>query len=181
MGLEHVKEEIVQEAQQRAKAIVQEAEARKDNLLSEAEQNAEEIVAKAEKEAEKEADALRRKKLSAARMQAKRKRLEAREDVLEQVYEQFRDRIQNLDEDKEEELIKNVLDRLDDQIDIGTVYAGKDHKTLAKKYGDFTEKDIRGVIVETADGSRRFDLQFDEVADGTIDDNRQAVSKVLFE
>ncbi len=181
MGLEQVKNEILNEAETRANKIIEEAEEQRDELLSEAEEKADRIVSDAEQDAENEAQALRQKRLSAARMQAKRKRLEAREDLLEQVYDQFRERVQDLDEDREEELIENALESLSDDIEIGTVYASAAHEDLAEQYGDFEEKDITGIIVESADGSQRFNMQFDDVADHVIDENQQAVSKVLFE
>lgn len=180
MGLEEVKNEIAREAQARADVILEEAEARKEEMLEEARQKAEKTVKKAEAEAEQEADALRRKKLSSARMTAKKKRLAAREELLEEAYSQFKDRVQGLDEEKEAELIEKSLATLDEQVDIGTVYARSAHKDAAEEYGDFEERDIQGVIVETADGSRQFDMRFDEIAEQTINDNKKAVSEVLF-
>lgn len=181
MGLEEVKSEIIDEAESRADVIIEEAEARKEEMLEEARKKAEEKVEQAERKAEQEAEALRRKKLSSARMQAKKKRLTARQELLDDVHEQFTDRVQNLDDDKEAELIEQALDDLDDQVDIGTVYTRSTHKDLAEKYGEFEEKDIRGVIVETADGARRFDMRFEEIAEQTINDSKKAVSEVLFE
>ncbi len=181
MGLEQVKDEILNEAETRANTIIEEAEARRDELLSEAEEKASSIVEEAENKAENEAESIRRKRLSAARMEAKRKRLEAREDILDDVYEQFKERVQNLDSERESELIENALESLSDDIEIGTVYVSPDHKSVANRYGDFKEKDVRGVIVETADGSRRFDMRFEKVAEHVIRENRQDVSKVLFE
>lgn len=181
MGLQDVKNEIVEEAEARAEVIVEEAEAQKEELLSEAKEQAEDLVQEAEEEAEQESEAIRRKKLSAARMQARKKKLQARESILDEAFDTFKERILNLDTEKEQELIENALKRLDDDIDIGTVYAAEKHEDVATQYGDFEAKDIHGVIVETADGSRRFDMQFEEVADRVIEDNRRAVSEVLFE
>lgn len=181
MGLEQVKSEILNEAETRANTIIEEAGERRDELLSEAEEKADRIVSEAEQEAENEAESLRQKRLSAARMEAKRKRLEAREDVLEDVCNQFKERVNDLDEETEAELIENALESLSDDIDIGTVYTSNDHKSLSEDYGDFAEKDIKGAIVETADGSRRFDMRFENIAEQVIDDNRQDISKVLFE
>lgn len=180
MGLEDVKNEITEEAAAEAKTIVDEAEARKQELLDEAEQDAEQIVEQAEQDAEQEAASLRRKKLSAARMDAKKKRLAAREELLEAVYDQFRERVNDLGEEKTRELIENALERLSDDVEIGTVYTREAYKDLAREYGEFEEKDVHGVIVETADGSRQFNLRFDTVAEQVINDNQKAVSEVLF-
>lgn len=181
MGLDEVRDEIINEAESRATVIREEAEARKEELLEEARTKAEEIVDEAKEAAEQDVDALRKKKLSSARMQAKKQRLAAREELLDDVYAQFRERVQAIDDESEAELLEQALDRLDDDIDIGTVYTRSEHQDLADQYGEFAEKDIRGMIVETADGSRRFDMRFDEIAEQTINENRKAVAEVLFE
>ncbi len=114
-------------------------------------------------------------------MQAREKTLQAREDVLQRVFDRFRDRVQDLDEETERELVEAALDRLDDAVDIGTVHARDALEDLASDYGTFTAHDDRGVVVETDDGTRRFDLTFDTAVEKTIAEARQDVSEVLFD
>jgi V/A-type H+-transporting ATPase subunit E len=181
MGLDEVRTEIIDEAESRAEVIREEAEARRDELLEDAQDTADEIVEQAKQEAEQEAEALRKKKLSSARMDAKKQRLGAREELLDDVYSQFRDEVQEIDDDTAADLLESALDRLDNDIDIGTVHTRSAHQDLAESYGAFAETDVRGLIVETADGSRQFDMRFDEITEQTISENRKDVSKVLFE
>lgn len=180
MGLDDVKAEILDEAERKAQNIVDEATDHKDEVLSDAEQRAENIVEEAQNEAEKEAEALRRKELSSARMEARKKRLAAREDVLDDAFDQFRETVLNLDEDEERELIEAGLDRLSETADIGTVHAPAAFEDLATEYGDYAELDGRGFIAETADGSRRFDMRFQQIADDVIEEHRKDAAEVLF-
>ncbi|MDY6769666.1 MAG: V-type ATP synthase subunit E family protein [Candidatus Nanohaloarchaea archaeon] len=181
MGLDAVTQEIADEAEAKAERIRQEAKQQREELLDEAREEAERIREQARNDAESEAESLRRKELSAARMDARQERLAAREDVLEDVFDRFRDRVHDMDDDTEEELVAAALDRLDDDIDIGTVHARDALEDVADEYGTFEPHDARGVVVETADGNRRFDLTFDSVADDVIAGARKEVSQVLFE
>lgn len=180
MGLDAVKQEIKDEAEREAGNIISDAEDTKEEILEEAREETEQILEEAEAEARETAEALRKKEISGARMEAKEKRLAAREDVLEQAFDRFRERVDDLDEDTEQELVEAALERLQDQVDIGTVRAREALEDVAADYGTFEAHDDRGVVVETADGSRRFDLTFDTVAERTIDASRKEVSEVLF-
>lgn len=181
MGLQDVKDEILEEADARAEEIIEEAEAEKEQILEDAKAAAETIVDEAEQDAQEEADAIRNREIAAAKMDARKQRLAAREEALSNVFNQFRGRVTELGEDAERELIEAALDRLSDKADIGTVYADAAFEDTAAAYGTFEERDIRGVIVETADGTRQFDLRFDAVADDVIEEYRQEVADVVFE
>lgn len=180
MGLDDVKAEILDEAERKAQNIVDEATDHKSEVISDAEARAEEIVESARNKAEKEAEALRRKELSSARMEARKKRLAARQDVLDDAFDQFHEEIEELAEDEERALIKAGLDRLSDTADIGTVHAPPAFERLATEYGDYAEIDGRGFIAETADGNRRFDMRFQQIADDVIQEHRKDVAEVLF-
>lgn len=180
MGLEDVKEEILNQAEQQARNIVEEAANHKSEVVSEAEQKAENILEEARQEAEKRAEALRRKELASARMAARKHRLAARQDVLEEAFTRFREELQGLDEDTERRLIEAGLERLSNTVDIGTVHAPPAFQGVAEEYGDFVELDGRGFIAETVDGSRRFDMRFQQIADDVIQDHRKNVAEVLF-
>lgn len=180
MSLEDVKDEILDEAERKAQNIVEEASSHKDDVINAAEERAESIVEQARQEAEKEVEARRRKELSSARMEARKKRLAARQDVLDDAFDRFREELDALDENEERDLIETGLDRLSSAVDIGTVHAPAAFEDLATEYGDFAELDGRGFIAETADGNRRFDMRFQQIADDVIDDHRKDVAEVLF-
>lgn len=181
MGLEEVRQEIVEEAEREAEKLLEEAEEEKEEILEEAKEEKKEVLKKAEEEAEKEAEAIRKKEISNARMEAQEKRLEAREEIIEEVKEKFRDRIEGLDQETERELVEESLEDLSQEIDIGVVRTREEIQDLAEGYGEFKEMDERGAVVKTADGSRRFDLTFDSIAENTVNESRKEVSEVLFD
>lgn len=180
MGLEQVTQEIVEDAETEAEDILERAKAEKEDRIHKAEKEAEKILEQAEREAEEEAEALRQKELSSARMKAKELKREAREDALQTVFDRFRESLDELDEEEQRELVANALERLEDDVDIGVVQTREPFKDLAEEYGAFEELGSRGIIVESADGSRRFDLRFDTVAQKTVQENRHDVAEVVF-
>ncbi|MFB6077105.1 MAG: V-type ATP synthase subunit E family protein [Candidatus Nanohaloarchaea archaeon] len=181
MGLQDVKTEIIDEAEREAEQIRSEAEEQKQEILEEAEERKQEILEEAETEAEERIEALRKKELSSARMEARQMKMEARQDVLDDAFEAFRDAVHDLDSDTEAELVEDALEALADRIDIGTVTVADAFEDIASAYGTVETDDVRGVIVESADGSRRFDMRFDRMADRTIEEHRQEVAEVLFD
>lgn len=180
MGLEDVTKEIKEDAEAEANQILDEAEAKKEQIIEEAKEEKEQRIEQAREEAEQEAEALRKKKLSSAKMDARKLKQEARQDVLEEAFEQFRSRIMDMDAEDEQDLVEDALDRLDDRIDIGTIITSSQNEDVASGYGDVETEDLHGAIVESADGTQRFDLTFDTVADKTIDEHKKDVSQVLF-
>ncbi|MDY6768860.1 MAG: V-type ATP synthase subunit E family protein [Candidatus Nanohaloarchaea archaeon] len=181
MGLDDVTQEIIDSAEEEAEAIRSEAAAEKEQILDDARAEAEQIRDEAEAAAENEAEALRKKELAAARMDARQAALAAREDVMDDVVDRFHDRIEELDEDDEHVLVAAALDRLDGAVDIGTVHVSDHLHDLASDYGDVEPMAERGVVVESSDGTRRFDLTFDTIADKTVRENRKDLSEVLFD
>lgn len=179
MGLEDVTQEIRADAEQEAEAILDEAEEETERIIQEAEERKEEILQEAREEAEREIESLRKRELSSARMDARQTRLAAREEVLEETFQQFRDRVHDIEEDTERDLIADALEGLD--VDIGTVIVRDAFEDVAAEHGDVETADVRGVIVESSDGSRRFDMTFDAMADETIAEARQDVASELFD
>ncbi len=181
MGLDDVTQEILDEAQREAEQIRADAEEQVEEILDEAEEMKQEILDEAQRDVEQEVEALRKKELSNARMDARQTKLAARESVMEDAFDAFRDRVADLGAADERELVAAALDRLDGRLDIGTVTVAGDLEDLAAEYGDVETADIRGAIVESADGTRRFDLRFDAMAARAIEANRKAVAEVLFD
>lgn len=192
MSLETVVEDIRDEARARAEEILLEADERAEEIVREAEADRERILEDAEREVEQQIEQEREQKLSSAKLEAKQERLEARRDVLQEVRERVEDRLADLEDDRREELTRELLDaamtefgpdatievygRSDDEDLLRSVLADYDHAEYAGAYDC-----LGGVVVEGVGSRLRVNNTFDSVIDEVWEDNLKGVSDRLFE
>lgn len=192
MSLETVVEDIREEARARAEEIRENAETEAEEIVAEAEADAEEIVAEAEREVEREIQQEREQRLSGAKLEAKQKRLEARRNTLQDVYDRVEEELVELSGDRREELTRSLLDAAAAEFDEGDdvrVYGRSDDEELLnailEDYDGFEfegERDCLGGIVVESDASRvRVNNTFDSILEDVWEDNLRAISDQLFE
>ncbi|WP_224447997.1 V-type ATP synthase subunit E [Haloprofundus salilacus] len=192
MSLDTVVEDIRDEARARAENLREEGQARADEIVAEAEADAEELLEERKREVERKIAQEREQTLSSAKLQAKQKRLEARRDVLEDVYEQVEAELVDLSGDDREELTRELLDaastEFEDEDEV-YVYGRADDETLITEiladydgYEFVGDRDcIGGVYVEGKNSRVRVNNTFDSVLDSVWEDNLKDVSARLFD
>lgn len=177
MGLEEVKGEILQDAEDKASEIIEEAEAEAEKIKEQAEAEANELREKHKEELEQKKESTRKQGLSNARMKAKEEKLRAREESLSEVFEEFEDRLEDLDDEERANFVESCLDNV--EFSVGKVVGSSEFEDAVDV--DFEEKeDIRGVIVVSEDGTRRQSFTFDKIIQQFRDQYRKQVAEKLF-
>ncbi|MFB6114988.1 MAG: V-type ATP synthase subunit E family protein, partial [Candidatus Nanohalobium sp.] len=176
MGLEEVKSDILEEAQQKSDEIIAEAEEEKEEILEDASEEANKIKEEANKEIQQEKDSLEKQELSNARMKAKQEKLKAKQKELERAFNEFRDDLSNLDEDEREAFVQNVIDETD--FEVAKVKGSQEFEGLVDV--EFEVIDEEGVILESEDGSTRRDFTFDRIVENFREEHRKDVAEMLF-
>lgn len=180
MGLNDVKNEILQEAEEEADRIIEEAEEEADEIISRAQEKADQIRKSTEEEVEEEKETLRQKEISNAKMQAKERKLEVKDRKIGQTFSNFRERLEDLSQDEKEDFFDNVVKQT--EFEVGKVLGNEDFQESAESEGfDFEEIDDQGVILESEDGERRKNYTFDKIVEDFRDRYRKKVAKKLFE
>ena len=192
MSLEHVVDDIKDEARARAEEIRAEAEAEAETIIAEAEADAEAIKDERAAEVESQIDQEREQALSSANLEAKQQRLEARRDVLADVREAVEGALAELSGDRRQSLtrtlIENATTEFDDDATV-SVYGRDDDQELIEEiltdYDGFSfagDRDcLGGVIVESDTARVRVNNTFDSVLDTVWDENLKELSDHLFE
>ena len=192
MSLEHVVDDIKDEARARAEEIRADAEEEAEAIIAEAEADAEAIKDERAAEVESQIDQEREQALSSANLEAKQQRLEARRDVLADVREEVEAAVVELSGDRRESLtealIANAATEFDDDATV-TVYGRGDDQELIEgiltDYDGFSfggERDCLGGVIVESDTSRvRVNNTFDSVLDTVWDENLKELSEHLFE
>ncbi len=176
MGLEEVKDDILNEAEQKADKIVAEGKEKADEIINEAEEEAEEIREKHREELEEEKESYRRKAVSNANMKAKQEKLKAREEKLNKVFEQFHEQLRDMDSNDRENYVSSCLDKV--EFEVGKVIGGEEFEDAVDE--EFEEKDVEGVIVVSEDGTKRQNFAFDKIVQQFREDYRKDVASELF-
>ncbi|GAB3683751.1 V-type ATP synthase subunit E [Salinarchaeum chitinilyticum] len=192
MSLDTVVEDIKGQAHARADEIGEDAEERAEELLEAAREDAERIREEAEESVEREIEQEREQRLSAAELEAKQERLEARRELLERVHDRVEAELVALEGERREELTAALLEDAAEEFDDGadvSVYCRPDDaelvSSLCEDYDGFEqagEYDCLGGVVVESDASRvRINNTFDSILEDVWEDNLQTVSERLFE
>jgi V/A-type H+-transporting ATPase subunit E len=193
MSLDTVVEDIRDEARARAEEIRTEGEAEADEIVSAAEADAAQIVEDRETAVERQIAQEREQALSAAKLEAKQERLEARRDALQSVRTQAESELAGLSGDKREELTRALLDAAAEEFDEGSdvvvhcraadealleeILADYDGFSLAEESVDC----LGGVVVESTTSRVQVDNTFDSLFDTVWENNLKDVSGILFD
>lgn len=180
MGLETVKDEILNSAKSQANAMLAEARKESSRIAAEAEKKTEEIKAKSEAETKRIMDTIKRQEMSSAELESKKMLLEAKKQIVEAVFADARKKIESLPDKKREELLKKLLEKAKKDIEIAYVYcSGKDSKFI--KGFDVQSADIiGGLIAENSERTIRVDYSFETLLQGIKENELQSISKLLF-
>lgn len=183
MGLDEVKKEILAKAETQAEQRLEEANEEADSIIEEAEDEAESVREEILDEAREEAEQLKRQKIAAARMEAKNRRLAAKQDVMDEAYSRLEERMRSLPKDEKLELIESVLDRLGTEHDLGRVIVPSGFRSAVS---EMTDADVEigdiddGVVVEDGSGDLSFDYTFSTVLETIRNEERQELAGHLF-
>ena len=180
MGLEAVKEEILNSAKEQANSLIAEARKEANRIARETEKKTEELQGKSDAETKKAFDTIKRQELASAELDNKKMLLGAKKQIIEAAFAEARKKLENLDDKKIEAIIKKLLEKAKNEIEIAKVYCNKRDAKLVKGMSSQAIDIIGGLIVENKDGTVRIDYSFDTMLDSIKENELQNISKVLF-
>jgi V/A-type H+-transporting ATPase subunit E len=181
MALDAVVEDILATSKSRVAEINTEADAEVARILSEARDRAAEIKARKEAEVANAIEATERREISSAHLDLKRSELNVHKDLLEQARAKLFDAVQKLPKKENEAIIKTLLEPYD--LKDMKVYSNKRDEafvsSLAPNYGGNLDV-IGGVVIESKDGSVRYDQTYETLAREVFNNHMKEVSRIMF-
>jgi V/A-type H+-transporting ATPase subunit E len=180
-------ETVVQAIQARGKAevdqILAEAQAERERMLSEVRAEADRGLAEAEGRAKEAAERKRVQDLARAELEARKLVLAAQKEDLDEVYQSALARLGNLKENPE--FLRVLLKANETEWKGGgKVYStARDESVVkglvGKAYAGHMDA-TGGLIIESADGSRRVDLRYESILRDVWNDSVREVAEVLW-
>lgn len=180
MGLEAVKEEILDGAKQQANSLIAEARKEANRVTKEAERKIEKILEKSESEAKVMMDMIKRQELASAELENKKMLLAAKKEMIESVFNEARKKLESLNEKKKEVLVKKLLEKAKSEMEIGSVYCNKNDAKFLKDFSPETASILGGIMAENKERTIRIDYSFDSMLQSLKESELQNVSKALF-
>ena len=180
MGLESVKEEILNNAKEQAASLI--AEARKDAnaMQKEAEKRVEEAKEKIETETKRMIDIIKKQEFASVESENKKMLLEAKKEVIESVFSQAKKTLESIDDKQRDKYIKKILERTKNEIEIAYIYCNKRDIKFLKGLNVEPVNIIGGLMAENREKNIRVDYSFETILQNIKDNELQNLSKILF-
>ncbi|MFC1690794.1 V-type ATP synthase subunit E family protein [Nanoarchaeota archaeon] len=181
MGLEKVKDEILNNADKNAQSIIAEGLKEADLVLSELGDKTKELEEKTQGEIKNLLAAVERRDIASAKFEAKRMILDKKKELIDEAFEKAKQNIANLESGKNRQIVKDLIKKAKLELpDIKTIYANKKDKANVTGL-NFREIDIiGGIIAENSDASIRVDYSFDTLLEDMKEKELQNISEMLF-
>lgn len=183
MGLDHVRQEIIAEARQAAAAQQRSASQQAAEIIRDAEAKlAEYRNAAAEKHGEL-CQRTAQQELAGARFEGKKIVLNKRKELIDAVFAELAERLQQLPDAQREEILSTLLANAEREITVHAVHVNsRDAGALSKRKGLFVKPAnlIGGLIAENADGTVRVDCSFDQMLQQLREQELATIARELF-
>lgn len=182
MGLEAVIEDVLVRGRSEAEEIRRAGLAERERMLREAQAEGAKLLIAREQEAKQSAERARIQALARAELESKKIVLSARKEVLDQVYAGVLARLSQLADDGA--TLRSLLQANAAEWRTGKVYCNARDADIVRSivgpnFGG-TIDCIGGVVIESADGSRRTDLRFETLLADIWRDSIREVAEVLW-
>ena len=180
MGLETVKEEILNIAKEQANSLTADARKEANRIMREAEKNIEEMKEKSEAETKRMLDTIKRQESASAELENKKMLLEAKKGIIENVFSEAKKKLENLDDKRREAILKRLLEKAKSEIEVGNIYCGKKDSKFLKGFNVGNVDISGGLIAENKEKTIRVDYSFETMLQSIKDNELQSISKLLF-
>ncbi len=108
-GIVKIRERILEEAQEQKQKIIEDAKAQAQNIKKEYEQKAKKILDDILDKAGKTAEEKKRRILSMAQLENRKVLLQAKQEIIDEVFEKAKDTLKSMPDEKYQNLIANML------------------------------------------------------------------------
>lgn len=182
MGLETVIEEILSRGQAESEEIRKAAGADRERMLQEGRAEGAKLLAEREQEAHRAAERMRVQDLARAELEAKKIVLAAQKGLLDEVHDRVLQRLAVWPE--RGALLRKMLESTASDWRGGKVFcSAKDADAVRGIVGSSfggTIDTVGGIVIESADGSRKTDLRFETLLADVWRDSIRRVAEVLW-
>lgn len=164
MGLEKVKEEILEKARKEASEVIGAAQAEAKAIMRAAEKQMQEYGRMVEDDGERTAELMKRREVASAELELQKQLLSAKNELIESVFGQARKRLKLRSDKSREADMKALLKAASLEMDVAIVQCNSRDERLLDGSGLKVAKNdsiAGGIIAESPDGRLRVDYSYE--------------------
>jgi len=180
MGLEELKEEILNNARNDSNRIIEEAKKEAEQIMTKSRERIDEYKKKLEEDKKKLTENLEKMKTAQARSEAKKLILDKKKEIIDGVFEKAKQKLNTLNGSKREEYTQKLIEKAKNEMEIATVYCNKKDRKFLQDFNCEETDILGGVIVEKEDKSVRIDYSFETLLGNIKESSLQEIAKLLF-
>ena len=180
MGLETVKDEIIRNAKNQEESFIAEARKETVKIMDEAEKKIAEIKEKSEEQTRKIIDVIKKQELASAELENKKMLLEAKKQLIDNVFSEVKKKLENLSGRKRGEYIKKLMEKAKNEIEVANAYCNKKDIKFIDGVNAKAMDIVCGLVVENKEKTVRVDYSFDTILQSVKDNELQNINKILF-
>ena len=180
MGLETVKEDILMKAKHTANNIESEAKIEDQRIKREVDAKIEELKKMGELETKKIIDQIKKQAISNAELESKKIILESKKRIIEDLFLSAKNYLENLEDKKREQYIKNMINKINSEFDVGTFHCNKKDAKFLKNLNVQVIDISGGLIAEDKEKNVRLDYSFDTFLESIKERELSSISRILF-
>lgn len=164
MGLEKVKEEILEKARKDASEVVDAAQAEARAIIRNAEKQMQDYQKLVEEDWEKASELMKRREVASAELELQKQVLSAKNEMIEGVFGQARKKLKLRNDKSREADVKALLKAASGEMEVAVVQCnGRDSRFLEGGNLKVVKNDsvLGGIIAESPDGKMRADYSYE--------------------
>lgn len=180
-NLDNIIEEILKDAESEAEKIIEKAKKDSENLKEKTENDVARQVEKIMEKAKVDGEQAKERIISNSKLVARDKLLVAKQDVIDKVLENAKEKLKDIDHDLYLKYVENALKSLDVKEDSEILLTEKE-KSLAKEtlFGIKVADDTVLSGFSLRNGKILFNNEFSSIIDNLKEDLEQDIAKMLF-
>ncbi len=180
MGLEKVKERVLEEARQKAEESIESANSEAGEIMKSSSNQLREKESELRAQLQAEVDLINRREAAKAKLESKKLELTFRKDFVESIFSQAKETLSKLPEPERAIHIKKLLQKANLELKAEVVYCNKKDARCVTGCKVREAGIIGGIIAESADGSLRTDYSYEALLDQLKDSLLPELDKLLF-
>ncbi len=180
MGLDEVKEEIIDEAKRKVDVILAEAKIEVGRIFDEAKRKAISHKEEAKTRTDTLIASLKRREIAAAEFDARKMMLDIKKSLIDEAMGRAKERIIKWDDRKRADVIKRLSARAKQEIDLAVIAANTKDKKHVKGHSFEQAEIIAGIIGRTKDGRISVDYSVDEMLKSIREEKLADIGRALF-
>ncbi len=179
MGLQDVKEELLNEAHHEKNVILEKAKIESTQIMEHAKKKAAEEKENSLKATKKNLEENEKREGAAALLDAKKKLLAEEKELMHGAIEKVRDHLSSLKKKEREEILSTLLAKAAAEIAIGKIICDNADAPVFSSYIVEMKPITGGFIAENKDGTISVDLTFDTMLEEVKEKYSQEVMRAL--